>query len=105
MKCYWLITKSNWNLNRQTWNLNRHFLLATGGDDNYDANFNNINFTIWETKFYGPVVTLSTKDQKLSKLFCRGFEISVYWNEYKTKSKMKNTINKSKYQDDNTKRY
>ena len=72
-----------------------------------------------------PVVTLSAKDnQKLSKFFTKGFERSVYWNEFKTKSENKNTTSKyiffleSKFvgvnrlfviiysnQDDNIKRY
>ena len=33
----------------------------------------------------------------LSKLFSKGFERSVYWNEYKTKSENKNTINEYRY--------
>ena len=41
---------------------------------------------------------LSAKNnQKLSKLFSKGFERSVYWNEYKTKSKNKNTTNEYRY--------
>ena len=40
-----------------------------------------------KTKLYFPVVTLSGRDnQKLSKLLSKGFERSVYWNEYKTKN-------------------
>ena len=37
--------------------------------------------------------------KKLSKLLTKGFERSVYWNEYKTKSSNKNTTTKifSKY--------
>ena len=38
----------------------------------------------------------SKNKQKLSKLFRQGFEISVYWNEYKTKSEnntQQNTTN------------
>ena len=54
-------------------------------------NVNNI-FTIKDRKLYVPVVTLSAKDNnKLSKLLTKGFERSVYWNEYKTKSENKNT--------------
>ena len=57
-----------------------------------------IIFTIKYTKLYVPVVTLSAKDnQKLSKLFSKGFERSVYWNEFKTKSETKNTTNKYRY--------
>ena len=37
-------------------------LLAVTGPDNANATFNNIVFTIKETKLYVPVVTLSTKD-------------------------------------------
>ena len=37
-------------------------------------------------------MTLSAKDnQKLSKLFSKGFVTLLYWNEYKTKSENKNT--------------
>ena len=40
----------------------------------------------------------SAKDnQKLSKLLSKGFEISVFWNEYKTKSEGKNTTNEYRY--------
>ena len=50
------------------------------------------------TKLYLPIVTLSARDnQKLSKLLSKGFEWSVYWNEYKTKSENKNTANKFRY--------
>ena len=46
-----------------------------------------ILFTIKNTKAYFPVVTLSARDnQKLSKLFSKGFERSVYWNEYNKKN-------------------
>ena len=63
------------------------------GNDNTDANPDNIFFTIKDTKLYVPVVTLSAKDkQKLSKLLSKGFERSVYWNEYKTKSETKNKL-------------
>ena len=59
--------------------------------DNAD-NANRI--TIKGTKLYAPVVILSARDnQKLSKLLSKGFERSVYWNEYKTKSDNKNTTN------------
>ena len=41
---------------------------------------------------------LSAKEnQKLSKLLRKGFEISVYWNEYKTKREIKNTTNEDRY--------
>ena len=63
--------------------------LSVAGADNANGNNddNNIVFTIKDTKLYVPVVTLSARDnQKLSKLLSKGFERSVYWNEYKTKS-------------------
>ena len=42
--------------------------------------------------------TLSAKyNQKLSKRLSKGFERSVYWNEYKTKSENKNTTNEYRY--------
>ena len=37
---------------------------------------------------------MARDNQKLSKLLRKGFEISVYWNGYKTKSERKNTANK-----------
>ena len=53
---------------------------ANGNNDD-----NNISFTIKDTKLYVPEVTLSTRDnQKLSKLLSKGFERSVYLNEYQT---------------------
>ena len=65
---------------------------------NENANANNIIFTIKGTKLYVPVVTLSPRNnQKLSKLFSKGFERSVYWNEYKTKSDNKNAANEFRY--------
>ena len=65
---------------------------------NENANANNIIFTTKGTKLYVPVVTLSPRNnQKLSKLFSKGFERSVYWNEYKTKSDNKNAANEFRY--------
>ena len=69
-------------------------VLSAVGADNNNANSNNIIFTIKDKKLYVPVVTLSTKDnQKLSKLISIGFERSVYWNRWKTKSENKITTN------------
>ena len=49
-------------------------------------------------KIYIPVVIVSANDnQKLSKLFSKGFERSVYWIEDKTKSDNKNTRNKFRF--------
>ena len=74
----------------------KHCVLYVLGNenDNDNAESNNIIFTIKDTKLYALVVTLSAKDnQKLSKPLSKGFEILVYWNEYKTKSESKNTTN------------
>ena len=58
----------------------------------------NFFFTIKDTKLYVPVVTLSAKDsQKLSEPLSKGFERSLYWNEYKTESENKNTTNEYRY--------
>ena len=57
---------------------------ATGTDNANGSNgYNNIIFTIKNTKLYVPVVTLSAREnQKLRKLLSKGlFERSVYWNE------------------------
>ena len=41
-------------------------------------------FTITDTKFYVPIVTLKIEDNaKLSKLLSERFKISIYWNRYK----------------------
>ena len=74
--------------------------MSAAGADNVNGNGydNNIIFAIKDSKFYVLVVTLSARDsQKLSKLLSKGFERSVYWNEYKTKSDNKNTINEYRY--------
>ena len=69
-----------------------HGALSPNGNDNDDAKNNNI-ISLSKTQ-----VTLSAKDnQKLSKLFRKGFERSVYWNEYKTNIKNKNTANEYRY--------
>ena len=66
--------------------------MSAADADNASTNSNNIIFIIKDTKLYVTVLTLSAKDnQKLSKLLSKGFERSVYWNEYKTKSENKNT--------------
>ena len=46
---------------------------------------------IKDTKSYVPAVMLSAKDnQILSKVLSKGFERSVYWNEYARKNENKN---------------
>ena len=73
--------------------------LSVASTDNTNGNNDDNNiFTINDTKLYVPVVTLSARDnQKLSKLLSKGFERSVYWNEYNTKYENKNTTNYYKY--------
>ena len=54
---------------------------------NNNADGHNIIFTIKDTKLYVPAVALTATDnQKLLRLCIKGFERSVYWNEYKAKS-------------------
>ena len=68
--------------------------MSATGNDNTNANPNNIIFTIKNTKLYVPVVTLSGRDnQKILKVLSKGFERSVYWDEFKSKSGNKNTTN------------
>ena len=77
--------------------LMNHSVLSAAGAGNDDTNSNNIIFTINNTKLCVSVVTLSAKDnQKLSKLLSKGFERSIYWNEYKTKSENKDMTNEYK---------
>ena len=72
----------------------KYCVFSAAGNESINDNDNvdNIIFTIKSTKLYVPVVTLSAKEkQKSSKLLSKGFERSVYWNEYKTKCENKNT--------------
>ena len=71
---------------------------AAGADNVNNRNPNNIVFTVKGTKSYVPVVISSARDnQKLLIHLSRGFERSVYWNEYKTKIENKNTTNEFRY--------
>ena len=72
-----------------------HCVLSANGNDNDDTNSNAIIFTIKDIKLYAPALTLLAKDNK--KLLSKGFERSVYLNEYKTKSQNRNTINRYRY--------
>ena len=82
-------------------NWTKYCVLTAAGNENVindNDNANNIIFTIKDTKLYVPVVTLPIRDnQKLLKRLSKGFERSVYWNEYKTKSENKNTANECIY--------
>ena len=78
----------------------KYCVLSVASTDNVNGNNddNNIIFTIKDTKLYVPVVTLSARDnKKLSELLSKGFERSVYWNEYKAKSDNKNATNEFRY--------
>ena len=78
----------------------KYCVLSAVGAENVNDNVNNnaigndIIFSIKETKLYVPLVTLSARDhQKLSNVLSKGFEKTLYWNEYKTKTDNKNTTN------------
>ena len=77
----------------------KYCVLSAAGNENLSDNDKNNNVAnniliIKDPKLYVPVGTLSARDnQKLSKSLSKGFERSVYWNEYKTKSENKNMTN------------
>ena len=79
------IPLGNWKIElKLKWT--KYCVLPGNGNDNGNDNANNVIFTINGTKLYVPVVTLSAREnQKLLKLLSKWFELSVYWNEYKTK--------------------
>ena len=73
-------------------------LFPAPGDDNINTKPNKIIFTIKDKKLYVDVVTLSGGDnKKLSKRVSKGFERSVYSDEYKAKSENKDTTNEYRY--------
>ena len=77
----------NWNNSCVMYGANTY----AGGDN---ANDRETIFQITSTKLYVPVITLSTKDNvNLTKQLNEGFKRSVYWNEYKSKSKTKTADN------------
>ena len=79
----------------------KYCVLSAAGNDNTNANPNNIILTIKNTKLYVPTVTLKVKDnQKLSKPLSKEIEGSIYWNKYKTKRDKKNTPNEYRYEPD-----
>ena len=69
--------------------------MSAAAADNVNNNVIDIICTIKDSKLYVLVINLSAGDnQKLSKLLRKGFEKSVYWNEYnKIKNKNKNVTN------------
>ena len=66
-------------------NWSKDFVISTIADT---------TFKITNTKFYVPIVTLSSKDNvKLVKLLVEGFKRPAYWNKYQTKIESKNLDN------------
>ena len=65
--------------------------MSANGNNSDNDNADNIILTTTDTKLYVPVVLLPARDKQLSKLLSKGFKRSVYWNEYKRKSEIKNT--------------
>ena len=66
-------------------------VLSTDADANADNAANNPVFIINDTKLYVPVVTLSKENNKdFIEQQNKGFQRSIYWNEYKTKVKTEN---------------
>ena len=73
----------NWNNNCVMYGADTY----AGGDND---NNREATFQITSTKFYVPVVILSTKDsENLAKQLDEGFKRSVYWNEYQSKIETK----------------
>ena len=76
----------------------KYCVLIKAVADNSHVNSDNITFAIKDRKSYVPVVTLSARNyQKLSKRLSKGFERSVYWNEYKIKNENKSKTNEYRY--------
>ena len=78
-------------------NWTKHCVLDVDGTDNTNCNLDSIIFNII---FYLVfiILSLSAKDnQRLSKFLSKGFERSVYLNEYKIESENKNTTYKYIY--------
>ena len=84
-----IIFKIEWKLK---WR--KHCALTVLSNKNGNANSDSKLFTLKGTELYLPGITLSAKDnEKLFKLLMEEFEISVYWNEVKTKRTSNNTKN------------
>ena len=67
--------------------MKRECVLSTDADDAANPG-NSAVFSINDTKIYVPVVTLSKEDNKdFIEQQNKGFQRSIYWNEYKTKEK------------------
>ena len=75
----------------------KHCVLDVDGTDKINCNRDSIIFNvIFYLVFI--ILSLTVKDaQRLSKFLSKGFERSVYWNEYKRESENKNTTNEYRY--------
>ena len=74
-----------------TWK--KECVLSTDADDAANPN-NNAVFIINDTKLYVPIVTLSKEDKKdFTDQQNKGFQQSIYWNEYKTKEQNEDASN------------
>ena len=69
----------------------KYCVLCAAGHDSEDASSDNIIFTIKDSKL------VAKNNKKLSRLLSKGFEGSLYWNEYKTKYENKNKTNEYRY--------
>ena len=80
-----------------TWK--KECVLSTLDDDDADNPENNAVFIINDTKMYVPVFTLSKEDNKdFIEQKNKGFQRSIYWNEYKTEEINENAdVNVFKY--------
>ena len=61
--------------------MENHSVLLNSNDTDYTTS-NNVIFTNRDTKLYVLFVSLSKDKLKLSKLPSKGFEKTLYWNEY-----------------------
>ena len=61
--------------------MENHSVLLKSNDTDYTTS-NNVIFTNRDTKLYVLFVSLSKDKLKLSKLPSKGFEKTLYWNEY-----------------------
>ena len=73
----------------------KHCVLSVAGNDNVNGN-NGDNKIVFRHKFICSCSNFISKRQSKT-IKTSGFERSVYWNEYKTKSIEKNTTNKFRF--------
>ena len=73
------------------------FFSASTGTKNADSNSYTTVFTIKDTKSKVYVIKISQNQQNQSKRLSKEFKSPVYWNEYKTKSEIKDTTKEYRY--------